>query len=249
MHVSENLVYFPEIQTGRRFARILALMGNPVRATILVVDDDPGVRDALHLILDDDYDVIDAADAAQALAALASRKIDLIMLDLVLMHGDGFEVLEGRKEEHKTIPVVVLSGLNNAWAATAAARMGAVDYVTKPFEEDDLREVVRETLEARARPPSEPGPPRPQATSVLLVGFGLGVYANLAVLLREHCPVALAQTVVDALGASAIPASLLLVDLCSLRLPASTALTRLRGRFPEAELVAVTPSAASSTGL
>src|SRR5262249_7841129 len=107
----------------------------------------------------------------------------------------------------------------------------------------------RETLEARARPPSEPGPPRPRATSVLLVGFGLGVYASLAVLLREHCPVALAQTVVDALGASAIPASLLLVDLCSLRLPARTALPRLRGRFPEAELVAVTPSAASSTGL
>ena len=249
MHVSGNLVYFPEIQAGRRFARILALMGNPVRATILVVDDDPGVRDALHLILDDDYDVIDAADAAQALAALASRKIDLILLDLVLVGGDGFELLECRKEEHKTVPVIVLSGLNNAWVATTAARLGAADYVTKPFEEDDLLEVVRETLRTHAMTQAEARPSSRRATSVFLVGLGLGVYASLAVLLREHCPLALAQTVVDALSSSTVSVSLLIVDLGSLGLPASMALPRLRGRFPEAELLAVAPGAASASGL
>ena len=224
-------------------------MGHPARATILVVDDDPGLRDALHLILDDDYDVVDAPDVDQAYAALASRKIDLILLDLVLVDGDGFEMLESRKEEHKTIPVVVLSGLNNAWVATAAARMGAVDYVTKPFEEDDLLEVVRDALSARARPQAEASASSRRATSVLVVGLGLGVYASLAVLLREHCPLALAETVVDALSSSAVSVSLLLVDLGSLGLPASMALPRLRGRFPEAELVAVAPGPASAIGL
>jgi len=249
MHVSGNLVYFPEIQAGRRFARILALMGNPVRATILVVDDDPGVRDALHLILDDNYEVVDAADVEEARTALAERKIDLILLDLVLVGGDGFELLECRKEEHKTVPVVVLSGLNNAWVATTAARLGAADYVTKPFEEEELLEVVRETLRAHALPQAEARPSSRRATSVLLVGLGLGAYASLAVLLREHCPLALAQTVVDALSSSTVSVSLLLVDLGSLGLPASMALPRLRGRFPEAELLAVAPGAASASGL
>ncbi len=67
-------------------------------ATILVVDDDPGIRDALHLILDDDYQVIDAVDGNQALTFLTSTKIDLILLDLVMEHSDGFEVLERRSE-------------------------------------------------------------------------------------------------------------------------------------------------------
>src|SRR2546426_12207123 len=111
--------------------------------TILVVDDDPGIREALHLILDDDYEVIDAVDGHRALTTLASRKIDLILLDLVMEDRDGFEVLEHRSEEHKNVPIIVLSGLNNAWTTAAAMRLGAVDYVTKPFDEEALCGLVR----------------------------------------------------------------------------------------------------------
>lgn len=214
-------------------------------ATILVVDDDPGLREALHLILDDDYEVIDAADVDEALAALESRKIDLILLDLILVRGDGFEVLKYRREEHKSIPVIVLSGLNNSWTATTAARMGAVDYLTKPFDEEDLREMIRDALAAQAATPVATRAPRSGA-SVLLVGLGLGAYASLAVLLRDGCPVTLARTVVDALGSSALSASLLVIDLCSLGLPASMALPSLRSHFPGAELVAVTAGATPS---
>jgi len=133
-----------------------------------VVDDDPGVRDALHLIFDDDYEVIDAADGEEALAALASRKIDLVLLDLVMEHCDGFAVLERRRDEDRNVPIVVLSGLNNAWTASAAARLGAVDYVTKPFDEDDIRALVRDTLAGPARAPARARALR--ARSVLLVG-------------------------------------------------------------------------------
>src|SRR5262245_40714661 len=110
--------------------------GPSVRPTILVVDDDPGVRECLRLILAGDYEVVDAADGAEALAMLEARRIDLVLLDLVMSGADGFEVLERRDRAANTVPIVVLSALNTAWSAATAMRLGAVDYVTKPFEED-----------------------------------------------------------------------------------------------------------------
>src|SRR5882724_9841995 len=134
----------PIVRRAHPFAKMrVAIMGGRVRSTILVVDDDPGIREALHLVLDDEYEVIDAVDGVDALAALASRKIDLMLLDLVMVHGDGFEVLEHQSKELERPPIIALSGLNNASTAATAMRLGAVDYVTKPFDEEALRELVR----------------------------------------------------------------------------------------------------------
>src|SRR5712671_335149 len=109
-----------------------------VRPTILVVDDDASLRDSLHLILDDEFEVVDAVDGTQALTALRSRSIDLVLLDLVMSRGDGFEVLEQHARADKAVPIVVLSALNTAWTAATAMRLGAVDYVTKPFDSEVL---------------------------------------------------------------------------------------------------------------
>jgi len=206
-------------------------MADPAAATILVVDDDPGIRDALHVILDDDYQVIDAVDRDEALAALASKKVDLILLDLILGHGDGFEVLEECREEQKKIPIIIISGLNNAWTAATAIRMGAVDYVTKPFDEDDLLQLISDTLMSRVTV---------RNPTVLLVGLDLGIYASLAVLLRHQCWVTRAETLLDALTLPAPPrASLLVIDLSPLGSSASATLPRLRKHFPDAELVVI----------
>ena len=210
------------------------------RATILVVDDDPGIRDALHLILDDDYEVIDAVDGGEALATLSSRPIDLILLDLVMVRGDGFEVLARRREEHRNVPIIVLSGLNNAWTAATAMRLGALDYVTKPFDEDDLHELIRGTLAAR-------GGPRARVPSVLLVGLDLGVYASLAVLLRQRCRVVYAATVIEALGSpESSSASVVVIDLGSPGQHGPAMLARLRGHFADAQLVAIDADRRSS---
>jgi DNA-binding NtrC family response regulator len=132
-------------------------MGARARATILVVDDDPGIRDVLHLALDDEYEVVEAEDGVQALAILASRKIDLIVLDLLMAGADGFEVLEQRRAEDKAVPFIVLSALDTAATAATAMRLGAVDYVTKPFNEEALLCLIGETLSSpggQARPGS-----------------------------------------------------------------------------------------------
>jgi len=222
-------------------------MGQPARATILVVDDDPGLREAIHLILDDGYEVIDAVDGEQALATLASRKIDLVLLDLVMAHGDGFEVLEHRREEDKAVPIIVLSALNTAWTAAAAMRLGAVDYVTKPFDEDSLRELIRETLTPLTGPPAQMRLPSIRMPSVLLVGLDLGMYASLTVLLRQQCRVVREETMIDALSSPGSPsASVLVADLATLGLQGTAMLPRLRAHFPHAGFVAINASGAHS---
>jgi DNA-binding response OmpR family regulator/AraC-like DNA-binding protein len=213
-------------------------MESRVRSTILVVDDDPGIRDALHLVLDDEYEVIDAVDGFDALAALASRKIDLMLLDLVMGHGDGFEVLEHRSREPKKLPIIVLSGLNNAWTAATAMRLGAVDYVTKPFDEEDLRDLVRNALTSPSGSPAQTGRPGIQRPAVVLIGLDLGVYASLTVLLGPQCRVARAETVSDALALSRAPSTTLVIDMVSLG-QAAAMLPQLCEHFENARLVAI----------
>jgi len=191
-------------------------MAHGLRSTILVVDDDPGLRDALHLVLDDDYNVIDAADGFQALGALAVKKIDLILLDLVMAHGDGFEVLERLRKEDKAIPTIVVSGVNAANTAATAMKLGAVDYVTKPFDEDALRELIRSALASPSTPFDRGRAQRTSRPVATLVGFDLGIYASLTVLLREQCRVMRAETIRAALTTSDLPSAIiLLLDLTS----------------------------------
>ena len=229
----------PIVRRAHPFAKMrIAIMGRRVRSTILVVDDDPGIREALHLVLDDEYEVIDAVDGFDALAALASRKIDLMLLDLVMVHGDGFEVLEHQSKELERPPIIVLSGLNNASTAATAMRLGAVDYVTKPFDEEALRELVRNALTSPSGSPAQTGRPGIHRPAVVLIGLDLGVYASLTVLLGQQCRVVRAATVSDALTLSDGPSTTLVIDVRSLG-QATTMLPQLRERFQNARLVAI----------
>src|SRR6267142_2273772 len=108
------------------------------RPTILAVDDDDSVLEALHLILDERYRVIAARHGAAAISLALSQKPDLILLDLLMVGMDGFGVLEELRHRGVTAPIVIVSGLNTAWPAATALRSGATDYVTKPFDEDLL---------------------------------------------------------------------------------------------------------------
>lgn len=204
------------------------------RPTILVVDDDPGLREALHLILDPAYTVIDAEDGTQALATLRAREVDLVLLDLVMPRHDGFEVLEQRIGGRGAPPVIVLSGLNNAWTAATAMRLGAVDYVPKPFDEDALLALIRDTLAGTG----ERGSGVAQRPGILLVGVQLGIYASHAVLLRGQCEVERCENVVDVFTRpTARPPAVVIVDLvCASHRPVD-AIRKLLGHWPTAWIV------------
>ena len=122
--------------------------------TILVVDDDLDILELLRMNLEPDgYDVHTASDGKQAIEIAALDPPDLILLDVMMPHKDGFQVIEELKnrEETKTVPVILLTARGQTEDKVQGLDAGADDYITKPF---DLREVtarVKAVLE-RTRP-------------------------------------------------------------------------------------------------
>ncbi len=106
---------------------------------ILVVDDEPEIRDLLRLYLEKDgYDVVEAADGAQALSALQeeslrSEGIDLVILDIMMPGIDGYRVLQNIRE-NSNIPVIMLSAKGTDSDKILGLDLGADDYITKPFQ-------------------------------------------------------------------------------------------------------------------
>jgi DNA-binding NtrC family response regulator len=121
-----------------------------LRPVILVVDDEPGLRESFRLILDEDFEVIDVADGAAALDVVRSAQVDLVLLDIRLPGMDGIEVLERIKGLDEGVEVVLVTAVRTVRTAVAAMKLGAFDYLTKPFEEDELLSVVRRALERRS---------------------------------------------------------------------------------------------------
>lgn len=106
---------------------------------ILIADDEAEIRDLLHLYLEKDgYEVIEAADGAQALsalqdAALRNESIDLVILDIMMPGIDGYRVLRNIRE-NSNIPVIMLSAKSGDEDKILGLDLGADDYITKPFQ-------------------------------------------------------------------------------------------------------------------
>src|SRR2546428_8576802 len=120
------------------------------RPAVLVVDDDPGVRESFRLILEDHYDVVDVADGPSALDVVRASPVDLVLLDIRMTGMDGIEVLERIKAIDEGIEVILVTAVKTVRTAVAAMKLGAFDYLTKPFEEDELLSLSRRALERRA---------------------------------------------------------------------------------------------------
>jgi two-component system, OmpR family, KDP operon response regulator KdpE len=123
---------------------------------ILVVDDEPHILRGLRVILRGaGYGVETAETKEQALAALATRPPDAIVLDLVLPDGQGIEVCQAVRE-WSNLPILVLSAVGDEREKVRALDAGADDYVTKPFGTDELlarlRAVLRRSGPAGAEP-------------------------------------------------------------------------------------------------
>jgi DNA-binding NtrC family response regulator len=121
-----------------------------LRPVILVVDDEPGLRESFRLILDEDFEVIDVADGPAALDVVRSAQVDLVLLDIRLPGMDGIEVLERIKALDEGVEVVLVTAVRTVRTAVAAMKLGAFDYLTKPFEEDELLSIVRRALDRRS---------------------------------------------------------------------------------------------------
>ena len=118
---------------------------------ILIVDDEADIRMLIAGILrDEGHGTREAADSDATLEALATRRPGLVILDIWLQNSrlDGLEVLNTIQREHPTVPVVVISGHGTIETAVTAIKLGAYDFVEKPFKADRLILVVERAIEA-----------------------------------------------------------------------------------------------------
>jgi two-component system response regulator PilR (NtrC family) len=128
-----------------------AAADRPVRAKprILIVDDEPSMREMLGIVLRrDGYEVLIAANGAQALDQMRRERVDLLLSDIRMPDLNGVDVLRVAKETNPDIVAFMMTAFASTDTAVEAMRLGAVDYFTKPFNMDELRLKVRQQLEA-----------------------------------------------------------------------------------------------------
>src|SRR5438874_3160951 len=117
---------------------------------ILIVDDEADIRELVSGILQDEgYITRSARDSDDALAHVASRRPNLVYLDIWLQGSrlDGLQLLDAMKAQHPELPVVMISGHGNIETAVAAIKQGAYDFIEKPFKADRLVLVANRALE------------------------------------------------------------------------------------------------------
>jgi two-component system response regulator PilR (NtrC family) len=114
---------------------------------VLVVDDEDALRTVLSSELEGEgYKVAAAADGAEAISILKNQTFDLILLDIKMPNVDGFEVLKFVKETHPETKVIMLTGFADLKNAIESKKLGAEDFVSKPYDLVDLLTTVERVL-------------------------------------------------------------------------------------------------------
>ncbi|GBE27712.1 transcriptional regulatory protein ZraR [bacterium BMS3Bbin03] len=117
---------------------------------ILIVDDESSVRDSLYKwFLEDGYRVDTAADAKEALQKLQKQTWDIILLDIKMPGMSGLELQERIREIDPGIVIIIITAYASVDTAVTALKAGAFDYVTKPFDPDELEHLIRNAAEKR----------------------------------------------------------------------------------------------------
>lgn len=135
-----------------------------MRRRLLVVEDDRTLRQALSFNLSrEGYEVTTAADGERALEAARNGRLDLILLDVMLPGMSGVEVLRVLRREGVSTPVIILSAKGDEIDRVVGLKIGADDYVAKPFSRPELLARIEAVLRRHRREPDEPEASEPLA--------------------------------------------------------------------------------------
>lgn len=117
------------------------------KPTILVVDDEKGVSELFHRILkEDEYTVLTANSGKEALELVEKKSPDLVILDLKLPDMNGIQVLHRLKKINENIEVIIITGYGTIKTARMAMRLKAYDYITKPFDINYIKALIKDAL-------------------------------------------------------------------------------------------------------
>ena len=114
---------------------------------IMVVDDDPNIRELVCTLLKDGgFDTAEAKDGQHALRIIMDENPDLLIIDLMMPHMDGYELCRRLRQYYENLPVLMLTAKGELPSKVKGFEAGADDYLTKPFEKDELLLRVRALL-------------------------------------------------------------------------------------------------------
>ena len=116
---------------------------------ILIVDDELGTRESLKMILNKEYEIMMATTGEEALEILEKYRLDIILLDLIMPGMDGLTLLKKIKEMPEDVIVIMITAVKTIKTAVNAMKLGAYDYITKPFDIDEVRLNIKNALSSQ----------------------------------------------------------------------------------------------------
>lgn len=114
---------------------------------ILVIDDEKSVQESLKIVLSDNYKVVTAFSGKDGLELLLNNEINMVFLDILLPDTDGISILQEIRKINPEIPVIMLTAVSKVSTAVEAMKLGAYDYLTKPFDVEEIRIIVRKIFD------------------------------------------------------------------------------------------------------
>ncbi|MEZ4294744.1 MAG: sigma-54 dependent transcriptional regulator [Polyangiaceae bacterium] len=122
----------------------------PEKKQILVVDDEANLRRVLSAqLVRDGYDVHEAVDGEEAIALLKEHHIDLVITDLKMPRSSGMDVLRAALRDDPSRPVIMLTAFATIEIAVEALKTGAFDFISKPFDQNEVRQIIKKALRTR----------------------------------------------------------------------------------------------------
>jgi two-component system response regulator AtoC len=136
-------------------------MINPSKGRILVVDDEKNITFVIRAMLEKSgYEALVFNDSAEAIQGIdesvGAEDLDAVVTDLYMPGPGGMDILEHCKREHPQLPVVIITAFGTVEAAVSALKLGAFDFITKPFEQADLLSVVQKAVATHQQRQKEP---------------------------------------------------------------------------------------------
>jgi len=119
-------------------------------ATILVVDDENGIRQSFKMLLKDRFNILLAENGKQAEELLTNNPVDLILLDILLPDINGLDLLERLKAMDPNLEIIMVTAVKEIQSAVRAIKLGAYEYIIKPFLVDDVVNIINRALEKRS---------------------------------------------------------------------------------------------------
>ncbi|HEX6317501.1 MAG TPA: sigma-54 dependent transcriptional regulator [Burkholderiales bacterium] len=121
-----------------------------MKGRLLLIDDDPGLSEVIGMLLEREGYGFERAGTVQAgLECIRASELDLVITDLRLPDGTGLDVIRASRARHPELPLVMITSYSSMESAIASLRAGAVDYIIKPFDNDEFLHAVERTLKER----------------------------------------------------------------------------------------------------